>query len=56
MLEPLFFAVEVARKHLNKMLDAAKIRVCTVVNTDAAGCLLVDDTAVPPVWLRKKNH
>jgi len=27
MLGPFFFAVEVACEHLNKMLDAAKIRV-----------------------------
>lgn len=41
MLGPLFSAVEVAREHLNRMLDAAKIRVCSVVNTDVADCLLV---------------
>ena len=39
----------------NRMLDAAKIRVCSVVNTDVADCLLV---AIPPCcqdWLRMKN-
>jgi hypothetical protein len=31
MLGPLFSEVEVAREGLNRMLDAAKIRVCPVV-------------------------
>jgi hypothetical protein len=30
------------------MLDAAKIRVCPVVYTDVAECLLVAHTALPP--------
>jgi hypothetical protein len=34
MLGPLFSAVEVARERLNRMLDAAKTRVCSVVHTD----------------------
>ena len=41
MLGPLFSAVEVARERLNRMLGAAKIRVCTVVDTDVPDCLFV---------------
>jgi hypothetical protein len=40
MLGPLFSAIDVARERLDRMLDAAKIRVCSVVNTDVADCLL----------------
>jgi hypothetical protein len=40
MLVPPFSAVEVAREHLNRRLDAAKIGVCSIVNTDVADCLL----------------
>jgi hypothetical protein len=40
MLGPLFSAIDVARERLDSMLDAAKIRVCSVVNTDVADCLL----------------
>ena len=40
MLGPLFSALAVARGRLKSMLDAAKIRVCTVMNTGAADCLL----------------
>ena len=39
MLGPLFSAV--AREHLKSMVDAERIRVCSVVNTDLAYCLLV---------------
>jgi hypothetical protein len=38
------------------MLDAAKIRVCFVVNTDVADCLLVAILPCRPSWLRKKNY
>ena len=41
MLGPLFSVVEVARKHLNRILDAATICVCPVVYTDVADCLIV---------------
>jgi hypothetical protein len=40
MLGPLFSAVELACKRLNRMLDAPKTRVCSVVYTAAAGALL----------------
>jgi hypothetical protein len=41
MLAPLFSAFEVARKRLNRMLNAARIRVCPVVDTEVEECLLV---------------
>jgi hypothetical protein len=51
MLGPLFSAIEVAREHLNGRLHAAKIRVCSVMNTGVADCLLVailaEETQVP---------
>jgi hypothetical protein len=56
MLETLFSAIEVALEHLNRMLDAAKIRVCSVVNTDLADCLLVAILPCHPVWLRQKTY
>src|ERR1700730_3030769 len=49
MLGPLFSAVEVARERLTSMLDAAKIRVCSVVHTDVADCLLVAILPTPPI-------
>ncbi len=55
MLGPLFSAVEVARKCLNRMLDGAKSRVCPVVYTDVEDCLLVAILSCRPGWLRKKN-
>jgi|SRR6266852_4257024 hypothetical protein len=56
MLGPLFSAVEVAREHLNRILDAAKIGVCTVVDTDVADCLFVAILHSRSGWLRKKNY
>ena len=56
MLETLFSAIEVALEHLNRMLDAAKIRVCSVVNTDVADCLLVAILAYSPGSLRQKTY
>ena len=41
MLGPLFSAVDVACEHHNEMLVAAKIRVCSVVYTGAADCMIV---------------
>jgi hypothetical protein len=56
MLGTLFSPVEVALEHLNKRLDAAKIRVCSVLNTDAADCLLVVILAYSPGSLRQKTY
>jgi hypothetical protein len=56
ILGPLFSAVEVACEHLNRMLDAARIRVCSVVNTEGADSLLVAILACRPGWLRKKTY
>jgi ABC-type Mn2+/Zn2+ transport system permease subunit len=48
--------VEVAREHHKGMLDVAKNRVCSVVNTDVADCLLVATLPCRPACLRKKNY
>jgi len=47
------------RLHVNTfdgMLDAAKIRVCSVVNTNVSDYLLVTILPCCPGWLRKKNY
>ena len=54
MLGPLFSEVEVARKHLKKMLGAAKIRVCPIVDTDGEDCLLVVMLPCRPDWLHQE--
>ena len=41
MLGTLFFRLRASCEHLNRMIDAVKIRVCSVVNTGLADCLLV---------------
>jgi hypothetical protein len=56
MLGPLFSAVDVARERLNRMVDAAKIRVCPVVYTDVADCLLVAILPCRPGSLWKKSY
>jgi hypothetical protein len=40
MLGPLFSAIDVAPERPNSMLAAAKVRVCSVVNTDVAAVRL----------------
>jgi hypothetical protein len=55
MLGSLFSAIEVALEHLNGMLDGAKIRVCSIVNTDVADCLLVAILPYSPGSLRQKT-
>jgi hypothetical protein len=56
MLGPLFSAVEVAREHLDGMLDAPKTRVCSVLNTDVADCLLAAILPYSPGSLRQKTY
>lgn len=46
---PVFCAFEVARGRLNTRLAAAKIRVCSVPNTEGADCLLAAKLFVPLV-------
>ena len=41
---------------LDGMLDAAKIRVCPVLYSNVADCLLVAIPPCRPGWLRKKNY
>ena len=41
MLGTLFSVIEVAFEHLSRRVDAAKIRVCSVLYTDVADCVLV---------------
>jgi hypothetical protein len=36
VLGPLFFRLRLSCEHLNRMVDAVKIRVCSIVNTDVA--------------------
>jgi hypothetical protein len=38
------------------MLDTAKVPVCSVVNTEVAGSLLVAVLPCRPGWLPKKNY
>ena len=47
--------VEVAREHQNRMLDMAKVHVCSVVNTEVAGSLVVAVLPCCSGWLPKKN-
>ena len=47
--------LHVSTLHLG-VLDAAKIHVCSVVNTGAADCLLVTILPCRPGWFRKKNY
>jgi hypothetical protein len=56
MLGTLFSVIEVAFEHLNGRLDAAKIRVCPILNTDVADCLLVAILPYSPGSLRQKTY
>jgi hypothetical protein len=47
LLGPLFSAVEVARDGLNRRLTTAKIRVCSVVDTDVPHWSACRDIVLP---------